>query len=264
MVRAPRIVPSVAVDETAIGTSSGICLLTEKPTMVRGLEHFYEEYSEVTSAGVPIIHPVTRRIVGSLNLTSRYRDTSPVLLSWVMELVSDIQHAFQETATRRERTLLNAYLTENRDARHPLVALNDQTIITNATAARLISSVDQALLWEHASRAIHDGSYESRQLVLTDGTVVSVQCREVVDTAESAGAVIRIRPVVESRSRERASSSAPACRVWSGWCALARSVPPSGTCWQFRTRAHRRRARHRKDVGGTRAGGRGGHRHRRC
>lgn len=204
------IVPSVAVDETAIGTSSGICLLTEKPTMVRGLEHFYEEYSEVTSAGVPIIHPVTRRIVGSLNLTSRYRDTSPVLLSWVMELVSDIQHAFQETATRRERTLLNAYLTENRDARHPLVALNDQTIITNATAARLISSVDQALLWEHASRAIHDGSYESRQLVLTDGTVVSVQCREVVDTAESAGAVIRIRPVVESRSRERASNSAPA------------------------------------------------------
>lgn len=204
------ILPSVAVDETAIGTSSGICLLTEKPTMVRGLEHFYEEYSEVTSAGVPIIHPVTRRIVGSLNLTTRYRDTSPVLLSWVMELVSDIQHAFLETATRREQTLLNAYLSENRDARHPLVALNDQTIITNATAARLISSVDQALLWEHASRAMHDDSYEFRQLVLTDGTVVSVQCCEVVDAAESAGAVVRIRPIVESRTRERATGSAPA------------------------------------------------------
>ncbi|PWD42324.1 hypothetical protein ACN93_14370 [Gordonia paraffinivorans] len=203
------IVPSVAVDESSIGTSSGICLLTEKPAIVRGLEHFYEEYAEVTSAGVPIIHPVTRRIVGSLNLTSRYRDTSPVLLSWVMELVADIQQEFHQTATRRERTLLNAYLNENRDARHPLVALNDQTIITNATAARLISSVDQALLWEHASRAIREGSERSRQLVLTDGTVVSVQCREVVSAAESVGAVVRIRPVDERPSRSRACSPAP-------------------------------------------------------
>lgn len=197
-----NIVPSFSVDETAIGTTSGICLLSGEPTMVRGPEHFCEDYAEVTSAGVPVVHPVTRRVVGSLNLTIRYEDTSPVLLSWVMDLARDVQRAFLETATRRERTLLDAYLAENRDARHPLVALNDQTIITNAPAARLLASVDQAMLWEHASRTIQENASDPRQLVLTDGTIVSVQCREVTDDAtESAGAVLRIRPVIERKTR---------------------------------------------------------------
>ncbi|QSE92724.1 Fis family transcriptional regulator [Rhodococcus pseudokoreensis] len=204
-----HVLPSVSVDETAVGTTSGICLLNERPTMVRGLEHFREEFASVTSAGVPIVHPVTHRLVGSLNLTSRYEDTSPVLLSWVMDLVRDVQRAYQETATRRERTLLDAYLTENRDTRHPLVALNDQTIITNATAARLLTSVDQALLWEHASRAIQESNPDPRQLVLTDGTVVSVRCREVSGASESAGAVLTIRPIMERKTREGAVIPAP-------------------------------------------------------
>ncbi|MCK8616698.1 sigma-54-dependent Fis family transcriptional regulator [Gordonia sp. C13] len=200
------IVPSTHVDETSIGTSSGICLLDGRPRMIRGLEHFTEDYASVTSAGAAVIHPVTRRVVGSLNLTSRYEDTSPVLLSWVMELVQDIQNAFQESASRRERMLLDAYLNENRDARHPLVALNDQTIITNATAARLLTSVDQALLWEHASRAIRNQISTPQSLVLTDGTAVSVQCREVTNATESAGAVLMIRPVVDRHARSGASA----------------------------------------------------------
>ncbi|WP_167669951.1 sigma-54-dependent Fis family transcriptional regulator [Nocardia mikamii] len=198
--------PAFSVDETVIGTSSGICLLSGRPTLVRGPEHFSEDYAEVTSAGVPVVHPVTHRVVGSLNLTCRYEDTSPVLLSWVMELVRDIQRTFQESATRCERTLLNAYLTENRDARHPLVVLNEQTIITNATAARLLTSVDQARLWEHASRSIQERRQEAERLVLTNGTVVSVDCREIGDGGERVGALLKIRPVVE-RAATRATST---------------------------------------------------------
>lgn len=201
------IVPSASVDETTVGTTSGICLLNERPTMICGPEHFFEEYSHVTSAGVPIVHPVTRRIVGSLNLTSRFTDTSPVLLSWVMDIVRDIQHALQSTSTQRERSLLDAYLLENRDTRHPLVALNDQTIITNATAARLITAVDQALIWEHASRAIREGVSEPRQVILSNGTTVTMQCREIVDAAKSAGAVVRLRSAPTRKGRRRQASA---------------------------------------------------------
>ncbi|MGW5518797.1 sigma-54-dependent Fis family transcriptional regulator [Nocardia africana] len=199
------IAPAFSVDEAVIGTSSGVCLLSGRPTLVRGPEHFNDDYADVTSAGVPIVHPVTHRVVGSLNLTCRYEDTSPVLLSWVMELARDIQSAFQESATRRERTLLSAYLTENRDARHPVVVLNEQTIITNATAARLLTSVDQARLWEHASRAMQERRSETERLVLTSGTVVSVDCREIGDGGARVGALLRIRPVVE-RTTARATS----------------------------------------------------------
>jgi len=195
------LVPSASVAETTIGTTSGICLLSERPTMICGPEHFFDGYADVTSAGVPVVHPVTRRTVGSLNLTSRVRDTSPVLLSWLMELVRDIEGVLQASATQRERTLLDAYLNENRDTRHPLVALNDHTIITNAVAARLLSSVDQALLWEHASRAIGEGLQEPREVVLTNGTVVSIHCRQILGATESVGAVVRIRHVPEPRYR---------------------------------------------------------------
>lgn len=228
------IVPAVQVDETSIGTSSGICLLDARPAVIRGLEHFAEDYASVTSVGAPVIHPVTRRVVGSLNLTSRFEDTSPVLLSWVMEIVQDIQHTFQESASRRERVLLDAYLHENRDARHPVVALNDQTIITNATAARLLTSVDQALLWEHASRAIRDQVSAPRSLVLTDGTVVSIQCREVTNASESAGAVLMIRPVLDRKSRSN-PGAAPARGlpglVGEGprWRELCRQAAVAGT-----------------------------------
>lgn len=227
------IVPTFVVDETSVGTTSGMCLLSGKPTMVRGPEHFFEKYDSVTSAGVPVVHPVTHRVVGSLNLTSRFEDTSPVLLSWVMDLVRDVQRAFQESATRRERILMNAYLSENRDVRHPLVALNEQTIITNATAARLLTSVDQALLWEHTSRAIHDGGQEARRLVLNNGTVVSVECKQITDGGVAAGAVLSIRPVVERSTRTEPAPPVPALGQLAGkgprWRELCRRAHHTGT-----------------------------------
>lgn len=202
-----NILPTFSVDESVIGTTSGVCLLNGEPTMVRGPEHFCEEYDAVTSAGAPVVHPITHRVIGSLNLTSRYEDTSPIMLSWVMELVRDVERAFQEAATRRERILLDGYLRENRDVRHPLVALNEQTIITNATAARSLASVDQALLWEHASRNVREHHQEPQRLVLTDGTHVSVECREIADGAEAAGAVLKIRPVVERAASAKAAET---------------------------------------------------------
>lgn len=231
------IVPTFVVDETSVGTTSGMCLLSGKPTMVRGPEHFFEKYDSVTSAGVPVVHPVTHRVVGSLNLTSRFEDTSPVLLSWVMDLVRDVQQAFQESATRRERILMNAYLSENRDVRHPLVALNEQTIITNATAARLLTSVDQALLWEHTSRAIHDGGQEARRLVLNNGTVVSVECKQITD-----GGVARARFSASGRSWSGRPARSPRRRFphWDNLperargganCAAGPTTPGQGRCW---------------------------------
>lgn len=222
------IVPSASVDENAVGTSSGICLLNEQPIMVCGPEHFFDEYAAVTSAGVPVVHPVTRRIVGSLNLTSRYSDTSPVLLSWVMDIVRDIQQTLRASATGRERSLLDAYLLENRDTRHPLVALNDQTIITNATAARMVTAVDQALIWEHASRAIREGAQGPRPVALTNGTVVSMHCREVASGDELAGAVVRIQNLPVHRARKAQSSRVFSLHGLSGagprWRELCRAA----------------------------------------
>jgi transcriptional regulator of acetoin/glycerol metabolism len=193
------VVPGFSVDESTIGTSSAITVLSGSPVLVRGPEHFAESFHQLTCAGAPIFHPVTRRVIGSLDVTCRLADTSPVLLSWVMGLAGEVQAALRCSASRREQLLLDAYLAHNRDARHPLVTLDQHTIITNAAAARLLGAVDQAMLWENAARAITDGATHPRALTLTDGTAVVFECSSVYDGTSAVGAVLKLKPVPAER-----------------------------------------------------------------
>ncbi|MFE3279311.1 sigma-54-dependent Fis family transcriptional regulator [Nocardia sp. NPDC059239] len=229
-----NIIPSVSLDETTIGTFSAICLLDGSPVQVRGPEHFSEEYIGVTSAGAPIVHPVSRRIVGSLIVTCRSDDSSPILLAWVTELAAEVQRRLLESSSSRERLLLEAYLAENRDVRHPLIVLDEQTIITNATAARVLASVDQARLWEHAAQAIRQRNTES-QMVLTDGAAVSVACREVNDGTGAIGAVLKVRPIEERQASRGALRTASNLEGLAGnglrWRELCHRVRRSGAEW---------------------------------
>jgi sigma-54 dependent transcriptional regulator, acetoin dehydrogenase operon transcriptional activator AcoR len=222
------VVPGFSVAESHVGTTSAISLLSGRPVIVRGPEHFSEVFHSLTCAGAPIVHPVTRRTVGSLDLTCRLADTSPVVLSWVMELASEIQDALHHASTRRERLLLDSYLAHNRDSRHPLVTLDQHTIITNAAAARLVAGIDQALLWEHAARAMGDRPGPARPVTLADGTRVSVETHPVSDGPDIVGAVLKIKPEavrVPSRLGARAAAGLPGLvgrsARWTALCAQA-------------------------------------------
>ncbi|MFE3001005.1 sigma-54-dependent Fis family transcriptional regulator [Nocardia sp. NPDC059246] len=233
-----NIVPSVSVDETTIGTFSAICLLDGNPVQVRGPEHFSEAYIGATSAGAPIVHPVSRRIVGSLIVTCPSEGASPVLLAWVTDLASEVQRRLLEASSARERLLFEAYLAENRDVRHPVIVLDEQTIITNATAARVLASVDQARLWEHAARAIRQRNTES-QMVMTDGTAVSVACREVNDGTGAIGAVLKVRPVEERQAGPGVVRTTATLEGLAGnglrWRELCHQVRRSGAEWTLIT-----------------------------
>ncbi|MFI8975235.1 sigma-54-dependent Fis family transcriptional regulator [Nocardia asteroides] len=233
------IVPSVSVDETAIGTFSAICLLDGRPVQVSGPEHFSEAFVGTSSTGVPITHPVSRRIIGSLILSCRVGDANPILLAWATELAAEVERLLLETATTRERMLLDAYLAENRDVRHPVIVLNEQTIISNATAARLLGSVDQARLWEHASQAIRQREAESQEIVLTDGTTVSVSCREVRDDEGSVGAVVKVRQAADRPASSTGSGTPLDLHGLAGngprWRELVEQVRRSGSDWTLIT-----------------------------
>lgn len=227
------IAPRFAFGESDVGTTSGITLLSGKPEMVRGPEHFADAFHALTCAGAPIVHPILRRVVGGLHLTCKLVDTSPVLLSWVMELALEVERALRESACHREQLLLDAYLAHNRDARHPLVALDERTVITNASAARLVSSVDQAMLWEYASRGMHGDARLPGLVTLTDGTRVSVETHPIANGPEVVGAVLKIKPA-EERDGARSGAPMPASLPglvgrsdrWFGFCESARRVAP--------------------------------------
>lgn len=223
-----NVVPGFSVNESTIGTSSAITVLSGRPILVRGPEHFPERFHTLTCAGAPIFHPLTRRVIGSLDLTCRLEDTSPILLSWVMNLAGEIQSALRCTASRREQLLLDAYLAHNRDARHPLVTLDQNTIITNAAAARLLGAVDQAMLWEHAAQSITDDVTRPRPLILADGTTVVMECSSVRDGAATVGAVLKIKPVPAERTEHEITSTESALPGLAGhgprWRSVCRQV----------------------------------------
>ncbi|MCE3551144.1 GAF domain-containing protein [Pseudonocardia sp. RS11V-5] len=227
------VAPRFSVAESHVGTTSAISLLSGKPVIVRGPEHFSEVFHSLTCAGSPIVHPVTRRIVGSIDLTCKLADTSPFVLSWVMELAADIQEALRNASSRQERLLLDSYLAHNRDARHPLVTLDQNTIITNAAAARLISGIDQAMLWEHASKAMGEKATAPQPMVLTDGTRVSIETRPVNDGPDIVGAVLSIKQDVVRQQVRPGHREVPALPGlvgrsprWTALCAQAARIAP--------------------------------------
>nr|MDT0525866.1 hypothetical protein [Streptomyces sp. DSM 41633] len=91
--------PGFLVSETTLGTTSGSTLITATPTFVRGPEHFGMQFLEFTSAGMVITHPVTQRIVGSINLISRFRDTSPLAVPWVCDIATEVERCLLDAAT---------------------------------------------------------------------------------------------------------------------------------------------------------------------
>ena len=186
--------PEYSVAEATPGTTSGgIVLETGQPTMVAGPEHFYGNWLGFTCAGAPIRHPISRRLIGSINLTVRFSDTSPVLLSWVTDVATEIERALLETASRRERVLLDAFLVARRDPRHPVLCLDEQTVISNASASRLLSTVDKAMLWEHASARLGKDVATTSSVTLESGVALAVEVAEVSESGNSVGALIRLQ-----------------------------------------------------------------------
>ncbi|MBY4212502.1 Fis family transcriptional regulator [Rhodococcus fascians] len=188
--------PEYSVAEATTGTTSGgIVLETGLPTMVAGPEHFYGNWLGFTCAGAPIHHPITRRLIGSVNLTVRFSDTSPVLVSWVTDVAIEIERALLETASQRERVLLDAFLGAHRDPRHPVLCLDDQTVITNAPASRMLSATDKAMLWEHASRRLTTPAPPVTNVPLENGRLLGVDVLPVSDAGRAVGALIKLKEV---------------------------------------------------------------------
>ncbi|WP_051871341.1 sigma-54-dependent Fis family transcriptional regulator [Streptomyces sclerotialus] len=203
------------MDESTVGTTGLVTLLTGSPVLIRGPEHFSELFKQYSCASAPIFHPVRRALLGSVSLICRLADTTPLMLSWVTELARAIEEALLLRASQRGQRLFEAYTTYNRDIRHPIVALDVTTIITNAAAARLLGGVDQTLLWEHARRSLRERNRGPSSLTLPDGQVLKVDCRPLAHDDADAGAILILRKDPTPRAQR------PAPELAQGACGAA-------------------------------------------
>ncbi|WP_051198704.1 helix-turn-helix domain-containing protein [Gordonia shandongensis] len=183
----------MSMAETAVGASSFSTLVTGEPVTACGPEHFATRLISLASTGTAIRQAPRRRIAGSLHLLTHVVDDNPIALSWIEELVRGIEADLADPACRGERMLMDRYLAENRDSRHAVVAISEQTIITNAAAARLVGIEEQSILWERARQLTRSQTVDERQVDVGDGHDMQVRFIPVLDGETTVGMILRLR-----------------------------------------------------------------------
>jgi transcriptional regulator of acetoin/glycerol metabolism len=110
-----------------------------------------------------VIHPITRRVAGMVNVACPTEDANHLLLVAVRALVDGVTTALHEAATTRQRRMLDAHLSMRSASAGPVVTLDRQTMIVEDDAAEL--GLDRSALWAAALEAGPSAS----EIALTDG-----------------------------------------------------------------------------------------------
>src|SRR5947209_4275017 len=89
-----QLAPGFSYAEASVGTNGiGTALEGGRPMHVFGHEHYAENLEDLACAGVPILHPLTGKTVGALDLTCRREDAGPLLITLARATTEQIRSA---------------------------------------------------------------------------------------------------------------------------------------------------------------------------
>jgi sigma-54 dependent transcriptional regulator, acetoin dehydrogenase operon transcriptional activator AcoR len=209
--------------EDLAGTNGiGTALEVLAPVIIVGAEHYAEPLHRLVCAGVPIRHPLTRRLEGVLDLACPTADTNGLLMPATLDLAAQIEREMSIGAPERERVVFDAFVARSRMTSAALVALSEQYMVTNAAAADLLEPRDEACLWQQALESLSTGRTVIQPMQLSRGATITARCTPIMTGARPVGALIEVArtavpaaagPAPRSRdSRSRARAAPPARR----------------------------------------------------
>ncbi|NBE51860.1 sigma-54-dependent Fis family transcriptional regulator [Streptomyces boluensis] len=185
------VVPGIQYLEETTGTNA-IATPHElrRGVSVHGDEHFLEALKRFACYGHPIVHPVTKRLQGVLDITARSEDANPLFAPFLVRAVKDIEQRLLDSARESTQLLFAAFQSARRRST-PVLVLGEELVLANAAAADLLDATDHAVLRDLAADVVSLGP-KSRRLRLCSGTVVQVRAERIVGTG---GAAFELTPV---------------------------------------------------------------------
>ncbi|WP_139058120.1 helix-turn-helix domain-containing protein [Tsukamurella pseudospumae] len=160
---------------------------------VRGEEHYLDRFKHLSCYGHPIFHPITRRLLGVVDITCRTADDSPLLAALVQRAVRDIEERALADSPRSRRRVFEAFTLATTGHDRAVLALAGDLVLSNSAAADLVAPADHHLLAQLTAGA------GPVRLTLQSGSEVSVLARRVGDGAD--GTVYEFRRIdVPSRA----------------------------------------------------------------
>jgi transcriptional regulator of acetoin/glycerol metabolism len=183
--------PGALLSEDVAGTNGlGTVAELRRPLLVAGSEHYMDNMQDFTCVGVPIRHPISKRLEGILDITCFYPDTNGLLMPLVTQNARDIEQRLYEGSSASERVLFDEFVKQTRRSSQAVICLNNEFIFANAPALQLLDPADHALLWDWAKRAAATGREITDDVRLTRGIPVTARCAPVSDGPEVMGVLI--------------------------------------------------------------------------
>lgn len=203
-------VPGSKYTEDISGTNSvSTPYETRRGILVNGPEHFLESLKKFSCYGEPILHPVTRRVEGVLDITGIMPQANPLFVPFVQRAVRDIEHRLREGSRLSEQFLLAAFQSAAQHRSRAVVVLGGDVVLTNPTAVDLLEAADHALLRTVAPDVPLDRTVV-RKLHLASGQVVNAEISRI---SGSDGTLFQLvpeqQPRTNGRRRGRRSVSEP-------------------------------------------------------
>jgi transcriptional regulator of acetoin/glycerol metabolism len=129
----------------------GVALATRAPTVVHGTDHLDERMHKLVCAASPILHPITRKLLGAVNVTSLAAEPSPHLKVALNMMLSGIQDSLTRLSCARHQRLLDSHLRVKAGTGAAVITLDRHTMIAEDGLGGL--SLDREQLWSFVEEA---------------------------------------------------------------------------------------------------------------
>lgn len=171
--------PGAEYVEELSGTNSlATAFELRKPIAIAGREHFLEALQVFCCYGAPIVHPITRRLEGVLDITGPVEDFSTLLGPFLLRAVHDIEQRLQEGSRLTEQRLFAAFQAESARTKNPVMMLTENVAFSNAAALELFSSTDHVVLRTLFDEiGVSSSAQVNRALTLSSGREVDLALR---------------------------------------------------------------------------------------
>nr|WP_240974821.1 helix-turn-helix domain-containing protein [Arthrobacter sp. SF27] len=193
--------PGLCFAEDAIGTNGIGCAHEEqKAFIVSGTEHFRMNTEILTTTGVMIRDPYTKRYVGTLGVHCRREYGSAALLPLVTEIARSMETQLLASRADGERVFFDVFLRTQRRFRGPAVGITRSLYLANTQAREIVREADEDLLRRLAEEASVRSRPRTVRRRLSSGHAVTIQIVPVEQVRGDFAAVLTLEPELERKS----------------------------------------------------------------
>jgi sigma-54 dependent transcriptional regulator, acetoin dehydrogenase operon transcriptional activator AcoR len=188
-----RLARGYSYAEEFTGTNGiGTTLETGAPTFIRGSEHYVGTLGLLACAGSPIRDPITRKVLGVVDLTCWARQSDPLLFVLAKSAGSQIEDRLSALKNESEMALLDAYLKQSRRYPGGVLAVGGDAVLMNAFLRQALDAADQSALLDHAAELSRSATVTTTVVVLPSGTTTRISTAEQVATRGRPGIVFHV------------------------------------------------------------------------